>query len=154
MHTHLPPVCRHAACPAEREPSNLGSATGLQMPASEFSPPLTTGRLRDLRPSPVVVALTARQRRLSHPIPRGPDGHQKLWSFSLLPTLHDSKKLEKVRSFLHGSFIKSPRAHPDWTPLDHVPITEPITVAEGWHDGMLIGWVCLITVQVLPGLLK
>lgn len=59
-----PSVCRHAACPAVREPSNLGSATGLQMPASEFSPPPTTGRLRDLRPSPTVVALTARQRRL------------------------------------------------------------------------------------------
>ena len=68
--------------------------------------------------------------------------------------LHDSEKLEKVWSFLHGSFIKSPRAHPDWTPLDHVPITEPITVAEGWCDGVLIGWVCLITVEVLPGLLK
>lgn len=68
--------------------------------------------------------------------------------------LHDSQKLGQLWSFLPGSSIKSPRAHPDWTPLDHVPLTEPITVAEGWRDGVLIGQVCLITVQVLPRPLK
>lgn len=35
------PIYRHAARPAEREPSNLGAAIGLQMPTSEFSPPPT-----------------------------------------------------------------------------------------------------------------
>lgn len=35
--THISPLfCRHAACPAVKGASNLGAATGLQMPASEF----------------------------------------------------------------------------------------------------------------------
>lgn len=37
----FPPIYRPAACPAEREPSTLGTAIGLQMPTSEFSLPLT-----------------------------------------------------------------------------------------------------------------
>lgn len=54
MHTHFPPIYCHAACPAEREPSNLGIAIGLQMPTSEFSPPPTAHEHKDLRPSPTV----------------------------------------------------------------------------------------------------
>lgn len=39
--------------------------------------------------------------------------------------------------FLPGSFIKRPRDNSNWSPLDHVPITERITVAEEWST--LIG---------------
>lgn len=35
------PIYRHAACPAEREPSYLGAAVGEQMSMSELSPPPT-----------------------------------------------------------------------------------------------------------------
>lgn len=83
-----PAVCRQAACPAAREPSNLGAATGLQMPVSEFSPFPTARRLGDLRPSPVVAALTARQRRLQARM-----FEKKIISFQLpvgfLPHLND-----------------------------------------------------------------
>lgn len=64
MHAHFPPVYRHAACPAEREPSNQGIATGLQMPTSEFSPPPTAQEHKDLRLSPTLAMLTAKQRRV------------------------------------------------------------------------------------------
>lgn len=52
-----------------------------------------------------------------------------MWQFN------DSEELQV--SFLPDSSIKRPRANSDWTPLDHVPLTEPITVAKDWS--MLIG---------------
>ena len=72
----------------------------------------------------------------------------------VLSTSYMTQKLGQLWRFLPDSSSKSPRAHPDWTSLDHVPLTEPVTVAEGWRDGVLIGQVCLITVQVLPRPLK
>lgn len=48
-----------------------------------------------------------------------------------------------MQSFLPGSSVKEPRADSNWTPLDLVPMTGAITVAEGWST--LIGQGCLIT---------
>lgn len=53
-----------------------------------------------------------------------------MWQFN------DSEELEFT--FLPGSSIQRARANSDWIPLDHVPLTEPITVAHPWSA--LIGW--------------
>lgn len=57
----FPPIYRHAACPAEREPSRLGTAR--EHLRLEFAAPPAAQRHRDLSPSPTVALPTATQRR-------------------------------------------------------------------------------------------
>lgn len=62
-----------------------------------------------------------------------PEPHSKCGRMATRPSSYQSDHSEELEcSFLPGSFIKRPRNNSDWTPLDHVPITERITVAEEW----------------------